>query len=246
MTLISHLSLEDFVNLQDKIIEQIHGCTTFEAAAQKYMSILYDELTETIVLARLFVTIPFKELPEPNREFVMNLAASADISERINGQTLVLSLLGTRGVDPQWNDRRNSKGHVGIPLVSSDFIERIPMMSRLLKQLGAGIDWIESDDTALVARTIGRMSGIFHVRDAKIEVDNKGRKIIAAQDFVEEHGVKTVFGIGGGYLGSSLFFTTIVFLREYLDKEKAERFMLQANKFKTATLGFIEEGKILT
>ncbi len=118
------------------------------------------------------------------------------------------------------------------------------MMSRLLKQLGCGIDWIDSTDTELVAKTFKNLSGVFFVQDASTENDNEGRRIIAAQDFVAEENVKTVFGIGGCYLGTSIFFTTIVFVREFLDKERVERFMLQANKFKTATLRLVTEGKI--
>ncbi|MBU0768101.1 MAG: hypothetical protein KJ687_03275, partial [Proteobacteria bacterium] len=76
------------------------------------------------------------------------------------------------------------------------------------------------------------------------ELDNKGRKIITAQDFVEEENVKTVFGIGGCYIGTSIFFTTIIFCREFLEKNIVDRFMLQANKFKTATLSLVNEGKI--
>ena len=244
MALISKLSLRDLVSLQDKIAEQSSGRANLEDAAQHYMSILYETLSESIVLARLFAAIPFGELPETNKAFVASLAESAGIGELIRDRTLVLSLLGSRGYKPEWNDRRNSQGHVGIPLASSDFIDRIPMMSRLLKQLGAGIDWIDADDTELVARTFENLSGVFHVRDAKTEVDNQGRKIIAAQDFVEAESVKTVFGIGGCYLGTSLFFTTIVFLREFLEKDVVERFMLQANKFKTATLDLVDDGKI--
>ena len=246
MTLISKLSLEDLVDLQNKISGQVAGNTALEDAAQEYMSILYETLSESIILARLFATIPFEELPEPNKEFVANLAQSAGISELVKERTLVLALLGTRGAKPAWNDRRNSQGHVGIPLASSDFIDKIPMMSRLLKQLGAGLDWIDTNDTELVARTFKDMSGVFFVHDARTEVDNKGRKIIAAQDFVEEEKVKTVFGIGGCYLGTSLFFTTIVFVREFLDKNIVERFMLQANKFKTATLSLVDDRRIFT
>ena len=244
MGLISKLSLQDLIKLQDKIAEQVSGCAALEDAAQQYMSILYETLSESIVLVRLFAVIPFGELPETNREFVTSLAESAGISELIRDQTLVLSLLGSRGHKPEWNDRRNSQGHVGIPLASSDFIDRIPMMSRLLKQMGAGIDSIDANDTELVAKTFESLSGVFHVRDAVTEVDNQGRKIIAAQDFVEAENIKTVFGIGGCYLGTSLFFTTIVFVREFLEKDMVERFMLQANKFKTATLDFVDDGKI--
>src|SRR5512144_2112177 len=99
-----------------------------------------------------------------------------------------------------WNDRRNSQGHVGIPLATSDFIEAIPMMSRLLKELGMGLDWIDSNDTSMVARALGSSSGLFYVPDAALEIDAKGRKVIAGQDFVKTHGVKTVFGMGGAFI----------------------------------------------
>ena len=243
---IDSLSLKDLVSLQDKIAEQVADHTTLEAAAQQYMSILYETLSESLVLARLFATIPFEELPETNKGFVLDLARSAGISELIGDRTMVLSLLGSRGSKPEWNDRRNSKGHVGIPLASSNFIDRIPMMSRLLKELGAGIDWIDSQDTDLVAKTFENLSGVFFVKDAGKEVDIQGRKIIAAQDFVEQEDVKTVFGIGGCYMGSSTFFTTILFSRDSMEKELASRFMLQANKFKTATLDLVNEGRIFS
>jgi hypothetical protein len=244
MALISGLSSKDLIDLQNKIASQVEGCATLEDAAQHYMSILYETLSESIVLVRLFAMIPYQKLPQANKEFVANLAESANITELIQDQTLVLSLLGSRGEKPEWNDRHNSKGHVGIPLASADFIDRIPMMSRLLKQLGAGIDWIDDYDTELVAKTFQNISGVFHVRDAKSELDSQGRNIIAAQDFVEAEGVKTVFGVGGCYMGTSLFFATIVFVRELLDRDTVERFMLQANKFKTATFELVDTGKI--
>lgn len=246
MSLVSTLSREDYIALQDKISEQVVGAISLEDAAQKYMSILYETSRESIVLARLFATIPFAALPEPNKAFVMSLAQSTGIAQQIGDATLVLSLLGTRGDKPEWNDRRRSLGHVGIPLASSAFIGRVPMISRLLKELGTGIDWIDSNDTKLVAKTFESLSGVFHVLDARTEVDSQGRKVIAAQDFVEAEGIRTVFGVGGCYIGTSLFFAAIVFLREFLEKNVAERFTLQANKFKTATMDLVDEGRIFS
>ncbi|KPA16249.1 histidine kinase [Candidatus Magnetomorum sp. HK-1] len=208
------------------------------------MSILYDELSESIILTRLFAAIPFSNIPESNKKFVRNLAYSAGIEDLIKEKSLIHTLIGTRGTKPEWDNRHQSKGHIGIPLVSSEFIDRVPMMSRLLKQLGAGIDWIDSNDTELVKKTVGNFSGIFYVRDARSEVDNLGRKIIAAQDFVESEDVKTVFGFGGCYLHTSLFFTTIIFVREYLEEEQVKKFMMQTNLFKTATLSLSSENKI--
>ncbi len=241
---INDLSREDYLELQDKIADQAAGCAVLEEAAQRYMSVLYETFHDSIVLTRFFATIPYGKIPEKNKAFVLKLAQSVGLAERISDETLILSLLGSRGGESAWNDRRQSQGHVGIPLVSSDFIDKIPMMSRLLKQLGAGIDWIDAYDTQLVAKTFENLSGVFYVRDAEVEVDNQGRKIIAAQEFVKDKGVKTVYGIGGCYMGYSLFFATVVFLRQCLDKEKVERFMIQANKFKAVTLELVDEGKI--
>jgi hypothetical protein len=242
--MISELSFREALALQSKIkgIENKHN--SLEDAAQHYMSILYDELKESIVLARLFATIPFKDLPKSNKEFVMTLANSSGILKMIEDDTLVLSLMGSRGTKPEWNDRRKSKGHIGLPLTSSDFIDKIPMLSRLLKQLGAEIDWVDKSDTGLVIDTFKSISGVFYVKDAKTEIDHKGRKIIAAQDFVEEEKVKTVFGVGGKYLKTSLFFTTIIFLRESIEEKITDNFTLQASKFKIATTGLIHEGKM--
>lgn len=246
MASIHELGRSDFLAFQDRISQETEGATSLEDAAQRYISQIYDGLTESVVLARLFATIPFSLLPAENQSFVQRLAESASVADLVRPQTPVLSLLGTRGTHPEWNDRRASQGHVGIPLASSAFVDRIPMISRLLKQLGAGIAWLDAADTAIVSRTFQNLSGVFYARDAGQELDNKGRKVIAAQDFVEEAGVKTVFGIGGGYLGSATFFTTIVFTRELLEKKTAECFMVQATKFKTATLGLVADDRFFS
>lgn len=246
MSLLSQVSLQDLAKIQNKIFDQTKKSQSLEHAAHEYVAGLYGEFSESIVLVRHFVTIPFEKLPNFNKDFVLKLADTAGISEKIKNDTPVLSLLGTCGEVDDWNDRLKSKGHIGIPLVSADFIDKIPMMSRLLKQLGVSLDWIDSKDTSLVLKTFGNLSGVFYVSDAKTELDNQGRKIIASQDFVEKYGVKTVFGIGGCYLGTTKFFTTILFLRETINKELAERFMLQANKFKTSTHELVESGKIFS
>jgi len=246
MNSISELSQEDHVDLMNRISERIAGCASLDEAAQRYVSVLYEELCKSIVLVRLFVAVPFGKLPESDRDFVMNLAHSAEITELINDKTPILSLLGTRGKRPEWDDRKKSQGHLGIPLASSSFIDEIPMVSRLLKELGAGIDWIDDDDTELVTRTFESMSGVFHVYNAKTETDNRGRKIIAAQEFVEAEDIKTVFGVGGCYLGTSLFFISIVFLRQFVERIMAERFMTHANKFKAATMEVVDEERIFS
>ena len=86
MALISKLSLNELIDLNNKLTGQLAGCTALEDAAQVYMSILHEAFSESIILARLFASVPFEELPEPNKEFVRNLAqsqASANLSEHV-------------------------------------------------------------------------------------------------------------------------------------------------------------------
>ena len=60
MALLSSYSSQDIVGLNNKITDRIQGSSTLEEAAQNYMSVLYENLDESIVLSRFFMTIPFK------------------------------------------------------------------------------------------------------------------------------------------------------------------------------------------
>lgn len=244
MSKISTITRSSITALMGEIEGSLEGCVCLEDAAQKYTDVMYQEFKDSIVLVRLFATVSFGELPASNQKFVTDLAASAGVSSLVNDQMLVLSLLGTRGEKATWNNRHNSQGHVGIPLASGDFIEAIPMMSRLLRELGLGLDWIDRGDTDIVAKTMGALSGVFYVPDARTAVDHKGRKIIAAQDFVSAYNVKTVFGIGGGYMLGNAFITNIVFTREMLDKTQVRLFTPAVNTFKIGTSSLVSRKKI--
>ncbi|MHC4271264.1 MAG: hypothetical protein ACYST2_02990 [Planctomycetota bacterium] len=238
MSSITTIDSASLIPLLDKIKEQAHGCQTLEQAAQIVTDILYDQLSDSIVLVRVYATVPFAKLPDTNQNFVNNLAASNNITQLIKDDTLVLSLLATRGLKPPWNDRLKSQGHVGIPLASADFIDQVPMISRLLKEIVLDLDWIDSQDTNIVTESIAGISGVFYVEDAEQTVDNLGRKIIPAQDFVKENGVKTVFGLAIGYPDTSTFITMIVFCRDTLKKYQTEIFfpLIYTLKESTASL----------
>lgn len=227
------------VSLIKKISEQLKKCRSFEEAAQLYNSLLYAEFRDSVVLTRTFATVPFQELPQENKQFVEDLAERTHVSNLLGDRTLVLTLMGTTGTDTAWNNRKSSKGHVGIPLVSSAFIEEIPMMSRLLKELGLDLGWIDSTDSEIISKMFGKVSGVFYVDDAKTTVDKRNRKIIAAQDFVSNHDVKTVFGIGSGYVQTSTFAVNINFLRETADKSTIEKFVPVFNQLKIDTLDLV-------
>jgi hypothetical protein len=241
---LSEASFSQIKDLKDKVTEGVKGARAFEQAAQIYTESIYSAFRESVVLARVFASIRYHNLPAEITRFVDVLASSKGISKLISKDTLVLTLMGSSGARPAWNDRKKSDGHIGIPLASADFIEAIPMMSRLLKELGVGLDWIDSGDTDIVKKTIGSMTGMFYVPDARTAKDKKGRDIIAARDFVSSNDVQSVFGFGGGYLLTDVFCITIIFLREELSRQSAEQFAGMMAFFKTITNDLIKDKKL--
>ncbi len=214
-----------------------------EEAAQEMVAALQTKFDESVVIARTFVTVPFAELPPSNKEFVLNLAKSAGAEAELKATTPVLSLIGTYGKEANWKDRHKSKGHVGIPLISSAFVGAIPMISRLLNELGIPIEWADSHDTEVIIKTIGSSAGLFFVEAAASATDSQGRNVIAAQDFVSDHKVQSVFGIGGAYLSGQML-VLVVFCRDVLSREVAERFLEVANLFKGKTLSLAMPTKV--
>jgi hypothetical protein len=216
-----------------------------EQAAQELAAALQSKFTESVVLARVFLTVSFNSLPEANRKFVQNLAQSAGAASALGDTTPVLSLIGTHGQETDWNDRRKSKGHVGIPLISSAFVGAIPMISRLLRELGVPIDWIDSHDSAIIKKAVGQSSGLFFVDDAGKATDNEGRKIIAAQDFVSAYAVKSVFGAGEAYSNGQMI-VFVVFCRDAFSRDAAERFGGLTGLLKRNTASLVEAGKVFS
>jgi hypothetical protein len=214
-----------------------------EQAAQAFSTALYSHFTESVVLARVFLSVPFGAMPNANKEFVRNLAQSAGGAADLRDSTPVLSLLGTSGQDANWNDRRKSKGHIGIPLISASFVGAIPMISRLLRELGVPIDWIDSHDSEIIKKAAGGSLGLFFVDDAGSAKDHEGRKIIVAQDFVSTYGVKSVFGGGEAYADGQMF-VFVAFCRDAFSRETAEQFGSLTDSFKGSTASMVEAGKI--
>ncbi|TGN99652.1 hypothetical protein PN36_35305, partial [Candidatus Thiomargarita nelsonii] len=220
-----------------------------EQVAQKFIDVIYDEFEESLALARLFLSVPYDDLPTFNRNFVTNLARQLNIESELTSTTPVLSLLGTRGNEPEWNDRRQSQGHLGIPLVSPEFVDTIPMVSRLLNQLGLGLDWISMPNKKFSMQTQSQtqldLTGTFLVQDAKNDRDAQNRRIIPMQDFVADYKVKTVFGFGGRYLvGKKSVLATIFFSKETLTIETLKKLSPIIKPFKVSTMRLFKKDKV--
>ena len=222
---------------------RLHQAKSLEEAAQAMATALYMQFTESAVLVRVYVTLPFDSLPPTNRAFVQGLAKSAGAAATLKGATPVLSLVGTHGQEAAWNDRRNSKGHKGIPLISAAVVDAIPMIARLLRELAVPLDWIDSHDAQRIVTTIGKEVGLFFIEDAAQATDQKGRKVIPAQDFVSTYGVKSVFGTGGAYPGGPML-VLVVFCRDRLPRTTAELFLPLADLFKAKTASLAAPAKV--
>jgi hypothetical protein len=229
-------------NLWSGIQSGVAGAGRLEVAAQSLAQAIYDQFPESVVLARVFVTVNFDALPASNQAFVRELTKSGDTD--LTGSVPVLSLVGSYGAESNWQDRRKSEGHVGIPLISSDFVGAIPMISRLINEMGVPMDWIDTRESDLIQQT-RQSEGLFFVADASEATDAEGRKIIAAQDFVSQYGVKSVFGVGTAYPNSQLV-VAVAFCRDEFTRESAEHFLPLASLFKSGTASSVESGSIFS
>ena len=214
-----------------------------EEAAQALASAPRTQFQESAVLARVYFTVPFDRLPPTNKAFVQKLAESAGAVAELKATTPVLSLIGSSGRETDWNDRRNSKGHMGIPLISAAFVDAIPMISRLLKELGVPVD-LDSHDSDIIRKSMDRSVGLFFVENAADATDHQRRQIIPAQDFVSGYNVKSVFGVGG-HVGGQIF-VIVVFCRDTCSRATAEQFLALTNLFKTKTTAVVESAKIFS
>jgi nitrogen-specific signal transduction histidine kinase len=242
-TRIEQISPMEVLDLWATVESDIGTATSLEQAAQSLASALHTYLSESTVLTRVFVTASLASLPDDTRTFVKELASRSGAANELQDSTPVLSLIGTSGIDPDWNDRHRSVGHAGIPLISADFVDDIPMISNLLKDLGLPLDWMERESSNVIQRSIGRSAGLFFVGNAALATDDQGRKIIPAQDFVNDHGVGSVFGISGAYSGDEIL-VVIAFCTEEFPKGVAERFLPLVSLFKNGTAPLVDSARI--
>lgn len=165
---------------------------------------LFEELEESAVLFRLFVTVPLAVLGERERSFATELAQARGFADELNDDTSVVCLLGTRGKEARWNDRHESNHHLAIPLTSASFIQTIPMVSRLMSDMGTGLEWVDKQELRIVVKSFGRMGRVLYVEDAATARTSDGFNIVPDQEFVAANGIKTIVGLGGAYLNRSI------------------------------------------
>lgn len=166
-------------------------------------------------LVRCFVTMPYENLER-------SLQKRADaLASGVTKQSRCLTLMGTAGSKPEWNDRRKSVSHSVIPLLSPEMVAQSPMISRLFTELGINVSCLflaERDHKPMFLDPSEKDYNVFYVPEA-----SASPHIIAQSEFVKPNKIRSVIGYGS-LLPSGELYAVIVFFRIFVPRDVAQKF----------------------
>ncbi len=236
MSHLGRFALSDMVLTSARLRRLSQGAISMEEVGRRIVDHLYDEFKDPetgerdCVLARFYKTIAFADLPAELQAFAAALLGDEDVRPH----TPCLSLLASRGKEPEWNDRRRSVAHRCVPLASEEIVTRSPMVAQLILQFGLELSAVIEPDPELVLERDEKTYNVFYVPTAP------GSHCIPAQaDFVDRHGVASALGFGG-ILPSGDLYAVVLFSRVPIPAETAERFRPLALSMKVALLPFVD------
>jgi hypothetical protein len=207
---------------EHKIRSSLNTRGSLERLCQSFAKAVYEQFSESVVMIRTFAVLRFGKLAPESVEAVRDIVGTDD-DVQPHAASPIHTLLGTYGCEEEWRDRHRSRRHKAVPLLNREMVSRVPMMSRLLNELGLGLDWLDRPEDLDVS-VVGSLSGLFHVKDPANAKDERGRLIIADQDFVAKYGVRSVFG-NAMLISLKEFLVTIVFTRVSVDRRTAGVFL---------------------
>jgi hypothetical protein len=240
---IASYSVEAVSALRSRLEEELKNCPSFQQASQKLTDILYEELTSSAVLFRVFATVELEKLPDKEREFALALARGRGFLPELQPKTKVVTLLGSRGKRPEWNHRHRSERHLAIPLASASFIKTIPMVSRLMGDMGTGLEWVQKQERNMIVTSMGHMARVLYVEDALGSRTEDGFDVIPDRSFVTDNGIRTVVGLGGAYLNGAIV-AVVLFTNERVPQDRVEKLMPLVHGFKIATMKQVMQGRL--
>jgi len=212
---------------------------SLEAAAHGFVTAFAEAFVDA-ALVRVFAVMPFADVPQTEQAFARSLGGG---HPRFGDQTRVLTLLGTAGHEPSWNDRRASRGHLCIPLLDRSFVESAPMIARLLADIDVDLAGFDDGRPIATRKLLGGKNGMFYIPDASTAKDALDRYIIPDQIFVRKHGIRSVFGMGGAYL-EGILILSIVFSKGEVPRIVVDRFPSLIVNFKMATANLVQKGLV--
>lgn len=206
----------DDVSACSDILRGLGGdAATMEGAASLIAHYLYDELggndgERALALARVYKTHAYGALPADLQDFAGGILGGAPRPDM-----RCLTLLGTAGDLPAWNDRRASEGHQAIPLASEAVVAQLPMVAQLIEQLGLEVSHVIRPDPDNARELSQRTYDVFHVPVAL------GSPYVPAQDFVRAHGIRSALGFGG-MLYTGDFYAVVLFSKATVSADTAQ------------------------
>lgn len=227
---LSSFSLSDMLDCAAAIRALGDGAVSMEDVARRICHWFHDRIVDddgspACNLVRLYKTQEFQGLPPDLQAFARETSGLGNPAPTLR----CLTLLGTAGLDPTWNDRRYSSCHRAISLPSEEVVRRSPMIAQLIAQMGLSVgDAIAPASNLGMDRTETTFN-VFHVAEAA------GSPHIPAQDFVQRYGIRSVLGFGG-LLPNGDLFAVILFSKVSITRETAEKFRSLALSAKLALL----------
>ena len=206
--------------------------TSMEEAANEVVEYLYRSFQTPVgkpacALIRCFKTHRLGDLPADLREVALRPLGGSPSDEDV----LCLTLLGTRGDQPEWNTRFGSRGHKAIPLASPAILARAPMIARLIVQFGLDPHSFLNPEPNPSRTSTPQTLRVFHVEQA-LDSDF----IPAQSSFVVPFGIHSVLGFGGLFPSGDLF-CILMFSRIHISPETANLFEPLASEVSRALLG---------
>ncbi len=232
---LTKFDLGDMLKCSLRLREMASGAATLEAAANRTCRFLYDELhgpdaPHACALVRCYKTHQFSALEPDLQKFARDILGV----ETPRPTMKCLTLMATVGEFPAWNSRQLSRKHRAIPLPSPEIVEKAPMISQLIKELGVELSSVLQPSPEIVKELAGKRHGVFHVEDAL-----GSPYIPAQQEFVVRYGIRSVLGFGGLLFNGELF-AVILFSTVHVPATAADRFRTLALDVKSVFSRFSE------
>lgn len=229
---LAELSVSDLLECGSGLREAAEGSGSMEEAAERVVGYLYEHLLDkasfepALALARLYKMHPLGQLPDDLADFARG---AADRPAELRPDSPCLALLATTGVREEWREPSRSRRHRAIPLPSVEAFRSLPMVSRLVEEVGVDPLAVVSQDPELVREMDQRNYGVFYVPEAT------GSPHVPDQGFVTDSSIRSVLGFGG-VLPSGSFFAVVMFSRVPIPAETAEAFSTIALAVKLSLL----------
>lgn len=189
------MNIQDFSEkeIESLILKVFNAENTYHSIEEAYQTLaktmfnecMTNEKEPALVLSRIFHSFNYQSLPPK-----LQMTAKNSWPNHCQRDSKLLVLMGTYGMEAQWCNRAQSEGHKTI-LLSHDTIDNIPMVARLIQQLGFDIGLIVGrNNEDINFDVLSNTFGVFYVPDAK------DSPYIPAQSFVSTYGIKSVIGTG--------------------------------------------------